>query len=462
MTEATAGRTARLLQELVRLKTPNPPGDTSAMASFLEAQFIPLGAETALVHAPRERGPVHFIARLRGDGSKRPVLLAAHADVVPVEPARWSVDPFGGVIRDGCVLGRGAMDFKGGAAVFATAVMMLAENKVPLARDVIFLSEGDEESGPHNTRWLANQCWDRIDCEFALNEGGWILVDKAGGPRQVNITVRDKTTIVLRLTAKGAPTHSAWPGLAGSTAIGRLATALARLVATDPAPMMTEETRLYFTGLAGTAEEPLASHFRVLATSDDVAVRIEAGRHIVELGDYPALWHALMRNTCAVTMLNAGIKENVIPASAGATLNFRLLPGQGVDDALAYIRGVIGDDGIEIDAPAFASLEAAREDVRVRSNRPASPTDTALYRALETQARRIWPGAVVVPALFEAGTDALAWRMRGVPVYGIYPYPVSNETMARMHGNDERIGIAALDEGTDWVYRVLVEVAGKA
>lgn len=134
------------------------------------------------------------------------------------------------------------MDFKGGLAVFATAVMMLAENRVPLARDVIFLSEGDEEGGPHGARWLANERWDLIAAEFAINEGGWIHQDARGVARQVNITVRDKNTVVLKLVARGAPTHSAWPGIARHTAIGRLVLGLARLVATDPAPMMTDET----------------------------------------------------------------------------------------------------------------------------------------------------------------------------------------------------------------------------
>jgi acetylornithine deacetylase/succinyl-diaminopimelate desuccinylase-like protein len=455
------GRAAALLQQILRFRTINPPGDTSEMAAFLSAQFAPLGFTIDRVRAPRENGPEHFVARLRGDGSKRPVLLAAHSDVVPVERDQWSVDPFAGEIHDGYVLGRGAMDFKGGLAVFATAVMMLAENRVPLARDVIFLSEGDEESGPHGARWLANARWDLIEAEFAINEGGWIHQDAQGVARQVNITVRDKNTVVLKLVARGAPTHSAWPGIARHTAIGRLVLGLAKLVATDPAPLMTEETRAYFGTLARTTDGKLAEQFRILATSDSEAARVAAGERIVAEGDYPELWHALMRNTAAVTMVNAGIKENVIPGSAEAKVNIRLLPGQGLDDAIAYVRERLADDGIEITAPAYATLEEGREDLDVRTNRPASRTDTDLYRALERHARRVWPRAEVTPAQFEAGTDATAWRMRGVPVYGIYPYPVTRETMRRMHGNDERIGVAAMDEGVDWVYATLVDVAGK-
>ena len=126
-------------------------------------------------------GKVHLIARLRGNGTRRPVLLASHADVVGVEREKWSVDP---VRRDRCATvtssDAGAIDFKGGIAVFARAVMMLAERKVPLARDVIFLAEADEEAQPYNTTWLAERAWPKIECEFALNEGGWIIKDDSG------------------------------------------------------------------------------------------------------------------------------------------------------------------------------------------------------------------------------------------------------------------------------------------
>lgn len=173
----TAGplnETAALLEELIRVNTSNPPGNEASMAEFLAAKFKPLGFEIDIIKTPTP-GKAHFIARLRGDGSKKPVLLAAHADVVGVEREKWTLDPFAGIAKDGYVYGRGALDFKGGLAVFAQAVMMLAKNRVPLARDVILLSEADEEGGRYNTEWLAESHWPKIDCEFSLNEGGWII-----------------------------------------------------------------------------------------------------------------------------------------------------------------------------------------------------------------------------------------------------------------------------------------------
>jgi len=182
----TSDEAAALLQEVIRINTSNPPGKEAALAEFLATKFKPLGFEIDIIQTP-EPGKAHFIARLRGDGSKKPILLAAHADVVGVEREKWTVDPFTGVIKDGYVYGRGAIDFKGGLAVFAQAVLMLAKNKVPLARDVIFLSEPDEEGGKYNTTWLAQSHWDKIDCEFSLNEGGWIIKRADGKVRYVSI-----------------------------------------------------------------------------------------------------------------------------------------------------------------------------------------------------------------------------------------------------------------------------------
>ena len=175
---------ARLLTEVIRIDTSNPPGNEGKLAEFLKTKFAPLGFEIDIVPTPQP-GKAHFIARLRGDGSKKPLLIAAHEDVVGVEREKWSLDPFAGVIKDGYVYGRGAIDFKGGLAVFAQAVLDIARQKRPLARDIIFLAEADEEGGAYGTRFLADNAWDKIDCEFALNEGGWIIQEAAGKPIRI-------------------------------------------------------------------------------------------------------------------------------------------------------------------------------------------------------------------------------------------------------------------------------------
>ena len=434
--------TAALLTELIRVDTSNPPGREGAIAELLAPRFGALGFEVDIVPTP-EPGKAHFIARLRGDGSKRPLLLAAHADVVGVERDKWSFDPFGGAIDDGYVIGRGAIDFKGGLAVFARSVLMLAERKVPLARDVIFLAEADEEGGAYNTSWLADRHWPLIDCEFSLNEGGWIVKDGAGRVKYVSISTADKISVRVELTARGTSTHSSMP--LPDNAIFTLAQALARLSAHETPVKLTASTRQFFETLARTSDPPLAGHFRNLTSGDPDRVR-EADRAISR----DPLLHAIMRNTIAPVLLDAGFRSNVIPGSAQATVNVRLIPGTDPAEILREFERIIDDP---------------RVYVQLGSDPPAptepSSEDTELYRALEKSARTQFPGTEVTSYLFQAGTDARAWRARGVPVYGIYPYPVDAADLTRMHGNDERVSIESLRQGTEMIYRTLVEAAGR-
>jgi len=456
--ESTESKTAALLQELLRFDTTNPPGRTIEQAEYLKKVFDAAGIPNEIVKTPVD-GKAHFIARLKGDGSKRPVLLAGHSDVVPAERQTWTVDPFAGVIKDGYVLGRGAMDFKGGQAVFARAVLMLAENKVPLARDVIFLAEADEEAGEFGPEWLAKNHWDKIDAEFALNEGGWIFQDKAGVTRQVNITTRDKVYAGLKLSVIGTPTHSSRPQ--PDSAIGRLTRALAKISVWDTDPTLTPQTRAYFEALSKSTEGALAEDLATLAKSEDPAALREAGKRVAEQGEYPLLWHALMRNTVATTIVKAGVKENVIPGSAEAYINVRLVPGSLPWDVLKQVEEAIGDPNVKVTLATTMSDAEAREHFEKAAKAPESSTETEMFKALAESSRKTWPQAEVVSALFEAGTDASAWRKRGVPVYGIYPYPLDNDTLERMHGNDERIAVKSLDEGTRMIYDTLVTVAGK-
>ena len=237
---AADSKTAALLSELIRVNTSNPPGNEKALDELLASKFKPLGFEVEIIPTP-DPVKAHFIARLKGDGSAKPILIAAHADVVGVERDKWTFDPFAGTIKDGFVYGRGALDFKGGMAVFAEAVMRLAQNKVTLKRDIIFLSEADEESGKYNTVWLSQAHWDKIDCEFALNEGGWIMKKPDGSVRYVSISTADKSAITLLVTAHGTSTHSSMPR--PDNAIFRLARAMAKLSEYDTKPRLTPSTR---------------------------------------------------------------------------------------------------------------------------------------------------------------------------------------------------------------------------
>ena len=444
----TVDPTAALLAEVIRVNTSNPPGNERAIAELLAPRFIAAGFQVDIIPTP-DSTKAHFIARLRGDGSKRPILLAAHADVVGVEREKWTLDPFAGVIKDGYVFGRGAIDFKGGMAVFARAVLMLAERKVPLARDVIFLAEADEEGAlPYSTSWLAQHHWDKIDAEFSLNEGGWIIKRPDGRVRYVSISTADKGSTTITLTSRGTSTHSSMPR--PDNAIFSLARALAKIADYETPVLLTPSTRKFFQALGRTADGPMAEHFRNL-TSDNPELVRRADRAISQ----DPLLRAIMRNTLAPVMINGGFRGNVIPGSAQATINARLIPGSDPAELVREIQRVIADTSIEVRGPTAGGGGGGRGSVL------ESPDTTVLFRALANSARQQWPGAEVTPYLFQAGTDARPWRSRGIPVYGIYPYPIDAEDLSRMHGNDERVSIESLRQGTEMIYRTLVEVAGR-
>ena len=450
--------TAQLLQDVIRIDTSNPPGNEEALAALLESRFKPLGFEINIVRTPQE-GKAHFIARLKGDGSKKPVLLAAHADVVGVEREKWTQNPFGGEIVDGYVYGRGAIDYKGGLAVFAEAVMRLARNKVPLARDVILLSEADEEGGSYGPSWLADNHWPLIDAEFSLNEGGWIIKSQKEPEkvRYVSISTADKFSLTLRLTSVGTSTHSSMPR--PDNAIFSLAGALQRLSEYETDVQLIPSTEQFFRTLGLTADEPMKTAFQDLLSRNDAARHAQADREISK----DPLLHAFAHNTIAPVIIEGGFRGNVIPGSASVLVNFRLIPGTDVAAFVSEIRHAIADPDINIEmvGQSGASQEEILARLSERSQQPPSSEDTDLYRALAKSAQQQYPEALVTSYLFQAGTDAGAWRERGVPVYGIYPYPIDQEDLSRMHGNDERVAVKSLAEGTEMIYRMLVDVAGR-
>lgn len=278
-----------------------------------------------------------------------------------------------------------------------------------------------------------------------------------GSVRYVSISTADKSSVTLVLTARGTSTHSSMPR--PDNAIFALSKAMARIADYDTKPTLIPSTRQFFRTLAKTSEPPLSQLFRDLADSDEPE-RVEAAAR--EIGEN-VLLHAVMRNTIAPVFLDAGFRGNVIPGSAEATLNFRTIPGTDTDELIREIEAVIDDENIEVKAkgfPGFTPEQLAAFEKIVKEMTPSSQ-DTDLYRALEASSRRVFPEAEVTPWLFQAGTDAFAWRMRGVPVYGIYPYPIDDEDLSRMHGNDERVGVESLRQGTELIYRTLIDVAGR-
>jgi acetylornithine deacetylase/succinyl-diaminopimelate desuccinylase-like protein len=202
--------------------------------------------------------------------------------------------------------------------------------------------------------------------------------------------------------------------------------------------------------------------------SDDPAKVAVADKYISE----DTLLHAIMRNTIAPVLMNAGFRGNVIPGSAEATINFRTIPGTTAEELIEELNGVIKDPRVEITVASMRSMspnstmtpeqtKQMEEMMRAARNTKPSPQDNELYKALAKSLSEVYPTTKVTPYLFQAGTDSGAWRMRGIPVYGIYPYPIDHEDLKRMHGNDERVPISSLESGVDLIYKTLLAVAAK-
>jgi acetylornithine deacetylase/succinyl-diaminopimelate desuccinylase-like protein len=432
-------------------------GVTLPHAQWLKAKWDAAGATTEIIPTPKPDN-VHFLARIKGAGPMPPLLLLGHSDVVSVERDRWSIDPYSGEVKDGWVYGRGTLDMKGTNAAFMSALLRHRSEGAVFDRDIMFLSDCDEEAGPHGARWLAERHWDKIDAGAVLTEGGWLLTQRDGTtPMMATLTRQDKISASVELSAQGTTTHSSKP--LPDAAIVRLNRALVRLSDYQPAVFVSDVARGHFEALAERTENAkLATAVRLMLGAPSQDERDRAGALVAQLSDYPALHNAFMRHTLSVVIQQAGYRVNVIPGTATARVNVRFVPGgPSVTQTLADMRAAINDPQITMRLRGFRNDETHEHvlaGLEESMTKPASSTDTDVFRAWQQAVANVYPQAVTVPGLFEAGTSAGVWRERGIPVYGIYPYAVDNDTINRMHGNDERLRVDALQQGTQLMYEL--------
>lgn len=433
-----AGREAlEHLKALIRLDTSNPPGNEAQVTAYLAEQLRAAGLEPQLFEPEPGRGSL--VVRYKGTGEKRPLLIMSHIDVVPVVEKEWSVPPFAGVVKDGYLWGRGTLDDKSMAAAELQVMLLLARNRVRLSRDLIFLAEADEEAGGRlGIKWLLANHPDLLDVEMALNEGGRV-VWKNGKMRYVAIQTTEKIYQDFEVIARGESGHSSVP--TGGNPVALLIRALERIGSMKFPVELNPVTREFFTQLA-----PIFPRGLSLCAS-----RLEnpqEGAQCAELLSVNPNYNAMLRTTCTPTILQAGIKENVIPSEARANLNCRLLPGTNLDKFARQLRKVIDDDQVE--------LRFAREP----EPRPGpSPVDSPLFQTIRSVIEAMAPGVPVVPYMSAGGTDSQVLRKRGVLAYGLLPFPIQEEEIRTMHANNERIRVDSFIWGTELLYRIVVEAA---
>jgi len=434
-------RTRQYLADLVKIDTSNPPGNETAVAQYLKQVADSHGIPCELVGGDPKRQ--NFVARLKGSGRGRPLLLMAHSDVVPVERSQWSVDPFSAELRNGYIYGRGAEDDKSLLAAEIAVLVEIKRRNIKLGRDVILLSEEDDEVGSSGIQWILAHAYPKIDAEFALNEGGSILETK-DGPKIFEVQTTEKILTRMILTAKGTPGDASMPR--ADNAISHLTRALQKLTDAEQPVKLNSTTHRYLREIAKIAEYSwLAPLIRSL-DSPNLAIQ-QAAANQIRAKD-PEI-DAILRTTVTTTMLNAASRNNVIPSTAQAQVDVRRLPNETKEDVLARFRQTINDPAVDIALAPGPPVPAAD---------PSSMT-TPLFQAMGRAIGRTYPRDAVVPYMAPGTTDSSFLRARGMPVYGV-PVFVRDSGDMRVHGNDERISPKNLEDGVELLWQIVLEIAG--
>jgi acetylornithine deacetylase/succinyl-diaminopimelate desuccinylase-like protein len=438
-TSALARQAQGWLVDLVKINTTNPPGNEQQTAKYIAGVLTKEGITPEILDLTPGRSAV--VARLRSSAVPDPskaLLLVAHMDVVGVDRSKWSVDPFGGVIKDGYLYGRGSIDDKSMLAANLAAFIALKRGSVHLNRDVIFLATADEEEfGEASLKILIVKYWDKLAAGFALNEGGRTVV-KNGKVQYVGVQVAEKVSVNISVTAKGKGGHASMP--TKDNPVVHLAAAVEKIGDYTAPVRLTSIVRRYFEGLSGIEDDDTAKWMRVIDTPDrgDHAQRV--------LSDMNPMWNSMIRDTIAPTVLQAGIRPNVIPSEARAVLNVRLLPGDTIDVLINELNKLVNDPSVKLEVMPDAGLAA-----------PNSSMENDFYALLTKVCAKEFSGAPVLPMLSTGATDSAQLRLHSVQAYGLSPFPLPTEDQARIHGDDERMPLASFAKGVDLMTRVVTE-----
>jgi len=415
-----------ILSRYIAIDTTNPPGNEAPAVRFLEKILRDNGIDDITFYDASDehyRGRLNMRAVLPGDGSKRPLVLLNHTDVVPVEREGWKEEPFAGLVKDGVIWGRGAVDMKGMGVMELIALLLMKRHGVKSTRDIIFMACADEEAGSaYGVEFLAREHPEALDGEYVINEGGWGTTEMMGVKRPVfNCAVSEKGPFWVKLSVEGRPGHGSVPH--DNNALDRLVRTLNRVLDWQRPRSVVPELGEYFE----------RAHRAGLVSEEPTEV------NITRMADTNLLIKAITTNTVSLTTMRAGVKHNVIPATAEATLDCRLLPGADSQAFLDELRAVIDDDRVKIDTV-------------LDSNTPASPINTELMSAIEQTVRDHVEDAVVLPSVSAGFTDSRVYRRLGITSYGFIPVLLEPAEAVTIHGHNERISIENLRLGCQMLF----------
>ena len=424
------------LQTYLQIHTVNPPGNEVEGARFFKKIFDVESIPCQAFEPSPGRGSL--LATLKGNGKKRPVLLLSHIDVVPVEKERWTVDPFAGIIQDGYLYGRGALDDKSMGIIEMMALLILKREKIPLERDILFFAAADEETGGKwGIQWAMENVSSLMESEYALNEGGYVILNETGAPDRYEISNGQKIVFQLQLKARGTSGHASMPHSDNPNV--KLIHALEAVTKWETPFNILPMVKEFFLKMAPKQSSDGRKIF------EDIEKGLSDPSFSARLTSNP-IYNAMVRDTISLTILQAGSKANVIPSESTATLDCRLIPGSSKENFLKEIKKRLGDE-IEI--------EGKMEGKSI----PPSPFSTDLFQAIQKFATSNDPDCPVVPLLLPGATDSRFLRERGITTYDFCPFRLPEKEILRVHGNDERIAIENLTFGMRMLVEIIKEVA---
>jgi len=435
-------RAREIYKQLVEINTTDSVGSVTKAAEAMAARLKDAGFAPADVQiiGPDARKR-NLVARYRGTGGRKPLLLVAHLDVVEARREDWSTDPFVFLEKDGYFYGRGTGDDKAMASQLTANLIRLKKEGFKPDRDLILALTADEEGGSFNgVEWLVKNHRDLIDAELAINEGG--SGQMKNGKYLINeVGASEKVYQDFRLESKNAGGHSSRP--VRDNAIYHLADALARLEKFDFPVNLNEVTRTYFDRMAAfQTDTKMAADMRAAAKQPPDA------QAIARLSAGSSYYNALVRTTCVATMLSGGHAANALPQDATANVNCRILPGEAPQDIKRKIVEVIADPKVSVAFVAEAKPS------------PPSPLTPAIMGPIESITKAMWPAVIVVPTMGTGATDGLYLRNAGIPTYGVEGlfYDIDDN---RAHGKDERVGVKQYFEALEFDYRLIKALASR-
>jgi acetylornithine deacetylase/succinyl-diaminopimelate desuccinylase-like protein len=432
-----------IFKELVEINTTQSAGDTHQAAKAMAARLVAGGIPAADVRV-FETGPKrgNLVARLRGTGKRKPLMLLAHLDVVEAKREDWTTDPFKLVEKDGYYYARGTSDDKPMAAVWVANLIRYKKEGYRPDRDLVLVLETDEEISDKNglgITWLIKNQRPLIDAEYALNEGSRV-VTKDGKPLWNAVQTTEKLFQSFWLEVRNSGGHSSQPRR--DNAIYQLAAGLGRLEKFQFPVQLNETTRRYFETMSAFEAGPVATDLKaVAAAKPDLAA--------AERLSAQAPYNAQLRTTCVATRLEGGHADNALPQLARAMINCRIFPGQTVEDVQQTLQRTLAD-------PQIAITPIARD-----TGSAPSPIHKELFAAAEQLTKKYWPGIPVMPTMSPGATDGRFLRNAGIPTYG-HSGIAADLFDVRAHGKDERIAVASFEQSRQYLYELVKLLAGGA